>query len=79
MDVDSEGNLYVAVRDATSPGVYVYEPGGRLLARIPTGRELPTNVGWGRGADGGTLYVTSGISLYRLRLNARGFERRVSR
>ena len=76
MKVDGRGNLYVAVRDATAPGVYVYSPRGRLLARIPTGDELPTNVGWGRGAQSDILYVTAGYSLYRIDLDVRGFEPR---
>jgi gluconolactonase len=76
MDVDARGNLYVAVRDETAPGVYVYSPRGRLLARIPTGDELPTNVAWGRGAQNDILYVTAGYGLYRIDLNTRGFEPR---
>ncbi|HJP33229.1 MAG: SMP-30/gluconolactonase/LRE family protein [Candidatus Latescibacteria bacterium] len=56
---DAEGNLYVAVRDATRPGIYVYTPEGEERAYIPT-PELPTNVGFGRGATSKTLYVTYG-------------------
>lgn len=56
---DAAGNLYVAVRDATGPGIYVYSPEGRERARIPT-PELPTNVAFGRGAAAKTLYVTYG-------------------
>ena len=47
---DKEGNLYVAVRDETRPGIYVYSPEGKELGYIKT--ELPTNVGFGRGAGG---------------------------
>jgi gluconolactonase len=68
---DKDGNLYVAVRDETRPGIYVYSPEGKELAYIKT--ELPTNVGFGRGADAKTLYITAGKSLYRIRLNAEGY------
>jgi gluconolactonase len=70
--VDKEGNLYVAVRDATRPGIYVYSPEGKELAYIKTD-ELPTNVGFGRGAEARTLYITSGVSLYRINLNKEGY------
>lgn len=63
---DAEGNLYVAVRDEKRFGVYVYNPEGRELAYIPT-PERPTNVGFGRGSNANTLYVTAGGSLYRIR------------
>ena len=57
--VDAEGNLYVAVRDVTRPGIVVYAPSGDELAYIPT-PEVPTNVAFGRGAESKTLYVTYG-------------------
>ena len=72
---DKEGNIYVAVRDETAPGIYVYDPDGKQLARIPTNKEnLPTNVGFGRGEDSDVLYVTAGNSLYRIQLNSEGYQ-----
>jgi len=77
---DVDGNLYVAVRDESRPGVYVYAPDGEELAYIPTGnpgdspRELPTNVGFGRGDDANLLYVTSGNSLYTIRMVKDGYQ-----
>lgn len=68
---DRAGNLYVAVRDEKRPGVYVYSPEGKELGYIKT--ELPTNVGFGRGAEAKTLYITAGKSLYRIKLNAEGY------
>jgi gluconolactonase len=70
--VDREGNLYVAVRDVTRPGIYVYSPRGRELAYIET--ELPTNVGFGRGAESRTLYITAGTSLYRIGVKKEGYQ-----
>ncbi len=74
LEADVDGNLYVAVRDETAPGIYVYSPNGEELARIPTGSELPTNVGFGRGEDADLLYVTAGKSLYSIRLNKDGYQ-----
>ena len=68
---DVDGNLYVAARDETRPGIRVYSPKGKELAYIKT--EVPTNVGFGRGADANLLYITAGKSLYRIRLNAKGY------
>ncbi|MDP7015044.1 MAG: SMP-30/gluconolactonase/LRE family protein [Pirellulaceae bacterium] len=69
---DSQGNLWVAVRDLTRPGIYCYSPSGKELAYIET--EVPTNVGFGRGADSKTLYITAGKSLYRIRTKVSGYE-----
>ena len=69
---DVEGNLYVAVRDETKPGIYVYSPAGKELGYIKT--EVPTNVGFGRGAEAKTLYITAGKSLYRIGLSKDGYQ-----
>lgn len=69
---DQEGNLYVAVRDETKPGIYVYSPQGQELAYIKT--EMPTNVGFGRGPESRSLYITAGHSLYRIRLHKEGYQ-----
>ncbi len=71
LTADAEGNLYVAVRDVTRPGICVYSPDGKELAYIET--EVPTNVGFGRGAESRTLYITAGKSLYRIRVNKEGY------
>jgi gluconolactonase len=71
MVCDKEGNLFVAVRDETKPGIYVYTPDGKELAYIKT--EIPTNVGFGRGAEAKTLYITAGKSLYRIKVNTEGY------
>jgi gluconolactonase len=68
---DRDGNLFVAVRAENRPGIVVYSPEGEELAYLKT--EVPTNVGFGRGADDNLLYITAGKSLYRVRLNAHGY------
>jgi gluconolactonase len=72
MVCDKDGNLWVAVRDETRPGVYCYSPEGKELAYIKT--EIPTNVGFGRGAESKTLYITAGKSLYRIKVNKEGYQ-----
>jgi gluconolactonase len=73
MTVDVEGNLYIAVRNESAPGLYVYSPEGKQLAYISTGKELPTNVAFGYGEDANLLYLTSGKSLYTIRLAKKGY------
>lgn len=72
MVADTEGNLWVAVRDETRPGIYVYSPEGKELAYLKT--EIPTNVGFGRGADSKTLYITAGKSLYKIKVDKEGYQ-----
>ena len=69
---DKNGNLYVAVRAANRPGIVIYSPAGKELAYIKT--EIPTNVGFGRGAESKTLYITAGKSLFRIKLNTEGYQ-----
>ena len=69
---DKNGNLYVAVRAANRPGIVVYTPAGKELSYIKT--EIPTNVGFGRGAESKTLYITAGKSLFRIKLNSEGYQ-----
>lgn len=69
---DAEGNLYVAVRDETRPGIAVYSPEGKEIDYLKT--EVPTNVGFGRGPEEKTLYITAGKSLYRIRTNKIGYQ-----
>jgi gluconolactonase len=73
MTVDGDGNLYIAVRSEAAPGLYIYTPQGKQLAYISTGKELPTNVAFGYGADANLLYLTSGKSLYTIRLVNKGW------
>ncbi|MDE0089096.1 MAG: SMP-30/gluconolactonase/LRE family protein [Candidatus Poribacteria bacterium] len=71
-EVDVEGNLYVAVRDATRYGICVYAPDGKELGYIKT-PELPTNVAFGRGGASKILYITAGGSLFRIQVGKDGY------
>ena len=83
---DVEGNLWVAARDETRPGINVYSPKGEELARIPMpsrgGKDflgntapltIPTNVAFGRGKESKTLYVTADAYLYRIKVKKDGY------
>lgn len=75
MIADVEGNLYLALRRENKPGIGVFTADGKKeLAFISTGKELPTNVGFGRGRDSNLLYVTSGKSLYKIRMKKNGYQ-----
>ena len=70
--VDVEGNLYVSERSVKRPGIAIRAPDGTEKAFIPTG-ELPTNVGFGRGENDRTLYITAGTGLYRIPVMKAGY------
>ena len=71
---DSEGNIWLASRCEYRPGIQVLNSQGKELAYISTGTELPTNIGFGRGADSNLLYLTSGKSLYKIRVGKKGYQ-----
>ena len=72
MVVDAEGNLFVAVRDETRPGVRVYTPDGEELAYVKT-PDKPTNVAFGRGKTSKTLYITAENCLYSIQTMKEGY------
>jgi gluconolactonase len=79
MALDTAGNIYATAGTGEKAGVYVFDPTGKPLARIPTPGD-PTNCEFGGGRDGSTLYVTCANSrqmgtkygLYAIKLNAVG-------
>ena len=72
MVVDAEGNLWVAVRDETRPGVRVYTPEGEELAYVET-PDKPTNVAFGHGKTSKTLYITAEHCLYSIQTMKEGY------
>ena len=72
MVVDAEGNLWVAVRDETRPGVRVYSPEGEELAYVKT-PDKPTNVAFGHGKTSKTLYITAENCLYSIQTMKEGY------
>ena len=69
--VDTEGNLWVAVRDKKRPGIIAYTATGEEKAYIPT--PIPTNVGFGRGDNNQILYITAANNLYRIKVGKQGY------
>jgi gluconolactonase len=68
MKVDSAGNLFCAA----PLGIWVFGPDGSVLDTVLVPGQT-TNCNWGD-ADRKTLYITSGNSVYRIRLVTTGVE-----
>ena len=66
MKVDQEGRVYVAV----AMGVWVFEPGGKLLGILAI-EQRPSNLAWG-GPDGKTLAITAVDHVYKVRFRVAG-------
>jgi gluconolactonase len=65
LKVDAQGNLFAA----GPGGIYVLTPDGRQLGWFNLGGATG-NSNWGE--DGATLFITSGHTVYRVRLNTKG-------
>lgn len=77
MAMDTAGNLYLAMGTPVGPAgeVAVLDPGGARIAGFTLpGGAIPTNLGFGRGADAGRLYITSAFEgkLFRIATNRVG-------
>ena len=69
--VDKHGNLYVALRDETNPGIYIYNPNAEIIDKILM-PEVPSNVTFGKEKDKNYLFVTAGGSLYKIKVLSEG-------
>lgn len=69
--VDSEGNIYAAVRDEANPFVGIYNRDGSLIEKIKL-PEVPSNITFGKNKWKNYLFVTAGGSLYKIKLNSSG-------
>jgi len=67
MTVDKNGNLYVALRDESDPGIYIYNPNADLIDKISLS-EVPSNVTFGKNEDKNCLFITAGGSLYKIKV-----------
>lgn len=79
MTMDVDGNLYLALHNGNprepNSALTVLDPKGDVLARIPLPEKtLPSNLGFGRGDDAGTLYMTTAFQwrLYRIKTTRQG-------
>lgn len=65
LKVDAEGNLF-----ASGPGgIYIFSADGTHLGSILTGKAT-SNAAWG--GDGSALFITTGTTVYRIRLTTKG-------
>lgn len=82
LKLDAAGRIYVAAglnrpnlpyetADPPTAGIYVFSPNGELLEFVAIPRDETTNCAFG-GADGKTLFVTSGGTLWSLRTTTPG-------
>lgn len=71
MSVDEKGRLFATAGTDDESGVYIFSPAGKQLGFIHT-PEKATNCVFA-GPDRNILYITAGKSLYRIKVNARGF------
>lgn len=74
--VDTQGNLFLAMHDNPKAGVVVLSPEGKVIEDIPMPAPgTATNLGFGRGAEAGVLYLTMGLPwrLYRIKTTKVGF------
>lgn len=67
--VDSEGNLYIAVKG----NIAVYSPKGEQLEEIKVPNKSATNLCFGRGKFSKTLFITTSQKLYTLEIKKEGF------
>ncbi|WP_435008877.1 SMP-30/gluconolactonase/LRE family protein [Tundrisphaera lichenicola] len=70
MTVTTDGRIVASAGSGDKAGVYIFTPEGQPGGFIPT-PESPTNVEFG-GLDRSTLYITAGVSLYRIKTNMTG-------
>ena len=82
LKLDTEGRLYVAAglnrpnlpfetAEPPTAGIYVFSPTGDLLEFVAIPRDETTNCAFG-GADGKTLFVTAGGTLWSIRTTTPG-------
>ncbi len=72
MTITTDGLVVAAAGAGSLGGVYIYKPDGTPIdfIQIP---ETPTNVEFG-GPQRATLYITAGVSLYRIETTLEGYQ-----
>jgi gluconolactonase len=78
MAMDMDGNLYVALHDNPNRAIVALDPGGKVIQEFPLpDAGLTTQLGFGRGDDAHSLYLTTGVpwGLWRITTLRTGFYR----
>lgn len=83
MALDTEGNLYIAFHDNPHRLIVALDPNGKVIQEFPLPEAAPpalvltTQLGFGRGDDANTLYLTTGApwGLYKIKTNKTGYYR----
>ncbi len=75
MTMNREGNLYVAAHANPARLIVAIDPSGKVIKEFPLPEGLTTNLGFGRGEDAASLYVTTAApwGLWRIKTNKTGF------
>ena len=75
MAMDTDGNLYISAHDNPNRLIVALDPSGKVIQEFPLPEGLSTNLGFGRGDDAGSLYVTTAApwGLWRIRTSKKGF------
>lgn len=71
MAIDEKGRIFATAGRGKTGGIHVFSPQGKKLGFVPV-PETPSNCVFA-GKDRSILYITAGKSLYRVKLNTRGF------
>jgi gluconolactonase len=78
MTLDRQGNLYAAMHNGNpktpAGAIVVINPEGQVVENIPVPAGMTTNLGFGRGADANSLYLTTAfpMRLYRIKTVRQG-------
>ena len=71
MCVDEKGNIFATAGTGKETGVYVFNPMGKIIDFVNT-PETSSNCIFA-GKDRNILYITAGVSLYRIQVNTKGY------
>ena len=67
MDIDEKGNVYCCGQT----DIWVFSPAGKLVQKIAVPEKPLVNMAFGD-ADGQSLYITAGPTLYRIKMAVKG-------
>lgn len=71
MCVDEKGNIFATAGTGKETGVYVFNPMGKIIDFVNT-PETSSNCIFA-GKERNILYITAGVSLYRVQVNTKGY------